>query len=283
MLVRLHHVIADGVAAVALLADLFGAGEAVAPTPPSAGSPPSRRSIGASLGAVGRFLGDGLAAKTSLTGRIGDRRVFFMCRGNLERAREVAHRHGGTINDVILAVVAAGARELLSARGELRPDLELRVSVPVSRRAAGDIRVGNQVGVMIVPLPVGVADPVERLTTIAQTTAAKKRDPRSAVGWDVGSPTLQRAIVGMMRHQRFIHMLLSNVPGPTQRLRVAGADVREVFQLGVIQGNVTIAVGALSYAGQLNLDVVADADVCADAPILADGLRGELERLGVAR
>jgi hypothetical protein len=284
MLIRLHHVIGDGIAAVALLGALFGGGAAPPPvSPASTAAAPSGRALGAGLGAVWRFLGDGLAPKTSLTGRIGDRRLLFLARGDLERARAVAHEHGGTVNDIMLTAVAAGARELLSARGELRPNLELRVSVPVSRRPAGEARVGNQVGVMIVPLPVGIADPAERLGWIARSTSARKRDPRAAMGWDVGSPLLQRAVVGLMRHQRFIHLLLSNVPGPTEPLRVAGAQVREAFQLGAIQGNVTIAVGALSYAGQLNLDVIADDDACADASTFADGLRRELDTLGVAR
>ena len=285
VLIRLHHVIADGVAAVALLGGLFGAGDVELSMTPTRGGvgASTGRTLGGALGTVRRFVGDGLAPKTSLTGRIGDRRLLFLARADLERARAVAHEHDGTINDLMLASVAAGARRLLSARGELRPGLELRVSVPVSRRLAGEARVGNQVGVLIVPLPVGTEGSIERLEWIARATAARKRDPRAATGWDVGSPLLQRAVVGLMRHQRFIHMLLSNVPGPTHPLRVGGAAVLEAFQLAAIQGNVTIAVGALSYAGQLNLDVVADADACADAAVFADGLRSELDALGVAR
>jgi len=281
--VRLHHVIADGIAAVALLGALFGADdEPPAHSAPGLRATPDRR-IGSALGSIRRFASDGFAPKTSLTGPIGDRRLFYLARADLERARTVAHEHGGTVNDLMLASVTAGARALLSGRGELRPDLELRASVPVSRRLADYARIGNQVGVMIVPLPVGLEGSTDRLAWIARTTAARKRDPRAAMGWDVGSPLLQRAVVALMRHQRFIHLLLSNVPGPTQPLHVAGARVLEAFQLGVIQGNVTLGVGALSYDGQLNLDVVADADACPDASVFAEGLRDELEALGVAR
>ena len=118
---------------------------------------------------------------------------------------------------------------------------------------------------------------------IVAATGSRKRDPRTAVGWDVGSTLMQRAVVAMMRHQRFINLLLSNVPGPTRPLRVAGAPVLEAFQIAPIQGNVTIGVGALSYAGQLNLDVVTDTRACPDALVFADGLAQELDALGIAR
>jgi hypothetical protein len=118
---------------------------------------------------------------------------------------------------------------------------------------------------------------------IVAATSARKRDRAVALGWDVGSPTLQRVVAGLMPRQRIINLLLSNVPGPTAPLHVAGAEVLEAFQVGVIQGNVRFGVGALSYAGQLNLDVVADTDSCPDASIFADGVREALAILGAAR
>jgi diacylglycerol O-acyltransferase len=291
VLLRLHHVIADGLAAVALLSALLdGSPQApkAPPTPIASAHPiartpsPSRRVEGA-VRAVRRFLAEGLAPRTSLNATLGDERILFLARGDLERARSVAHEHGGTVNDIMLAAVTAGARGLLSARGELRPGLELKASVPVSRRAQGDPRAGNDVGVMIAPLPVGIDDPSARLDRIVRATRSWKRDPHASMGWDVGSALLQRAVVGVMRHQRFINLLLSNVPGPTEPLRLAGAPVDEAFQVAPIQGNVTVGVGALSYAGQLNLDVVADASACPDAAVFADGLRDELASLGAAR
>ena len=60
----------------------------------------------------------------------------------------------------------------------------------------------------------------------------------------------------------------------------AGARILEVFQIGVVQGNVAVQVGALSYAGQLNIDIVADANLVPDLAVFADGMAEDLERLG---
>ena len=316
MLLRLHHTVADGIASVALLGALFDTLPDVRwPDPPPWVPRPAptreelrvdrrlrrRESLTGALPAVThpgrwlprarsraaesrRFFGEGLAPATSLNGPIGTGRLLFVVRADLERARTAAHAHGGTINDVLLAGVGGGARALLAHRGELTGDLELRVSVPVSRRADGDeTEPGNRVGVMVVPVPVGEADDVRRLERIALETGARKSDDRAVMGWDVASPLMQRAVVRVMRRQRFINMLVSNVPGPPMPLYFAGAEVLEAFQVSVLQGNVTLVVGALSYAGRLGLDVVADADACPDAQVFVDGLATTFEALGAAQ
>ena len=70
------------------------------------------------------------------------------------------------------------------------------------------------------------------------------------------------------------------LPGPPQPLYFAGAKILEVFQIGVVQGNVAMPVGALSYAGQLNFDIVADANLVPDITLFANGVTRDLERLG---
>jgi diacylglycerol O-acyltransferase / wax synthase len=71
---------------------------------------------------------------------------------------------------------------------------------------------------------------------------------------------------------------LTVIPLP---LYVAGARILELFQIGVVQGNVTVAVGVLSYAGRLNFDILGDAAACPDLAVFAAGLRGTLQELGV--
>lgn len=85
----------------------------------------------------------------------------------------------------------------------------------------------------------------------------------------------------VMKRQRLVNLLVSNVPGPRDPLYVAGARIMEVFQIGAVQGNVTVNVGAFSYAGQLNLDVVADSDAVADLAIFTRGISDTLGQLGV--
>jgi diacylglycerol O-acyltransferase / wax synthase len=112
----------------------------------------------------------------SLNGPVGTRRRLLLARADLDRARTVAHAHGGKVNGVVLAAVAGGVRSLLGARGELKPGLVVKASVAAPTRGAAEQRAsGNRVGIMLVPLPVGDPDPVGRLSQIIRATAERKR------------------------------------------------------------------------------------------------------------
>ena len=119
-----------------------------------AGRAVRRRSAGAArLGVLARQAGqlaaDGAAPRTSLKVPVSGHHRLLLVRADLERARAVAHAHGGTVNDVVLAAVAGGARSVVAARGELTPRLVLRAAVAASVRAAPDPRAtGHQVGIL---------------------------------------------------------------------------------------------------------------------------------------
>jgi diacylglycerol O-acyltransferase len=309
LLLRFHHVVADGIAALALLGALFDA----TPDPPAPAAQPwtprpapsgwelladnlrrqragladagsALRRPGVLLGRLwsrvrqaGRVVRQGLARRVSLNRPVGNRRRLLLVRADLARAKAVAHAHRATVNDVVLAAVAGGARRLLEARGELRPGLVLNAAVAASIRRPTEARAdGNRVGILLVPLPVGELDPVCRLEQLAQATAQAKRRPV----FQPSGRLLQRWMVRAMGHQRLVHLFVSNLPGPPMPLYLAGARVLEVFQVGVVQGNVTLGVGVLSYAGQLNFDLVSDADAVPDAAVFAAGLADALQQLG---
>jgi hypothetical protein len=182
------------------------------------------------------------------------------------------------VNDVLLAAVAGGTRSLLQSRGELRPGLVLKASVPASVRDPSDQRAaGNRIGLMIAPLPAGEADPDRRLARIAAATARRKALPP----YQPGGRLAQRWMVGVMSRQRLVNLLTSNLPGPAAPLRLGGVRVLEMFQIGVVQGNLTVSVGAISYAGQLNLAIIGDSAAVPDVEIFADGMSDTLGKLGV--
>jgi diacylglycerol O-acyltransferase / wax synthase len=309
MLIRFHHVLADGIAALRLLGILFDSAPDV---PESAGAPWTARPIPTR----GELLGDALrrsitgirrgvlkiehprralapagtlfrqalqlahegrAPRTSFNRPVGRQHRVRLVRANLEQAKQVAHAHHATVNDVVLCTIAGGARALLAGRGELQRSLVLKISVAASVRApASASQAGNLVGILLVPLPVGEEDPIRRLEQIARATAERKRLPP----YQPAARFLQRWTVRTMDRQRRINLLMSNLPGPPQPLYFAGAKILEVFQLGVVQGNVAVQVGALSYAGQLNFDIVADANLVPDLAVFARGMIEDLERLG---
>jgi diacylglycerol O-acyltransferase len=284
MLVRLHHVVADGLAALALMRSLFDpdpGGTAEAATPGVVAALPQRRSGFMVRGLMGAremvvLARRGSAPRISWNRPVGRRRRLMLVRADLAAAKAVAHRHGGRLNDVVLAAVASGARRLLESRGELTPDLVLNVSVAVSVRSPEDSG-GNRVAIRVVPVAVGDADVASRLEAIAaETSAQRHRPPLQPSG-----RLLQRWMVGVMNRQRLVNLLLSNLPGPQAPLYFAGARVEEMLQVGVVQGNLALAVGVLSYAGQLDIDVVADADVVPDLDVFTSGVREALEELAV--
>ncbi len=309
MLVRFHHVLADGLAALLLLGVLFDSapdlpereGPAWTPRPVPARSEllldNLRRRIAAvragadrighprQLLARGRTLWregvqlarEGRAPRTSFNRPVGKGHRLTLVRADLERAKEAAHAHHATVNDVVLCAMAGGARALLAERGELRRELVLKVSVAASVRAPTSAsEAGNLVGVLLVPLPVGEEDPITRLEQIAQATAERKRLPP----YQPASRFLLSWMIRGMNRQRTINLLMSNLPGPPQPMYFAGAKILEVFQIGVIQGNVPVSVGVLSYAGQLNFDIVVDRGLVPDVAAFANGMADDLDRLG---
>jgi WS/DGAT/MGAT family acyltransferase len=309
MLVRFHHVLADGLAALRLLGVLFDAAPRAsvpegptwkprpAPTRPELLRDGARTSITALRGGLGRiehpqqtlarggtflrqaaqFAREGRAPTTSFNRPVGKRHRLVLVRGDLERARQVAHAHHATVNDVVLCAMAGGVRAILAGRGELNPHLVLKVSVAASVRApTGSSQVGNLVGILLVPLPVGEEDPIRRLEQIACATAKRKHLPP----YQPAARFLQRWMIRSMNRQRRINLLMSNLPGPPQPMYFAAAEILELFQIGVVQGNVPVQIGVLSYAGQLNFDIAGDADVVPDLEAFARGMAGDLEQLG---
>jgi diacylglycerol O-acyltransferase / wax synthase len=308
MLIRLHHAIADGIAAIALMGALLDstpAARAPAAPPWEPASAPSTwqmftgnlrlhadalaaaaasfRHLGPVIDRLGsrvrqlRLLaGEGRAPRLSLNRPAGMRRRLLLARADLAQAKAAAHTHGATVNDVVLAAVADGAHRLLAGRGELKPGLAIKASVAAAARDPADLAAGgNRAAIMLVPLPVSEPDPARRLAQIARATSERKRHPP----YQPGGRLAQRWMVHAMSHQRLVNLFTSNLPGPPQPLYFAGARILEIFQAGVVQGNVTVAVGVLSYAGQLNFAIVGDADAVPDLQAFADGLTDALTQL----
>ena len=116
---------------------------------------------------------------------IGPHRRFDWVRGDLAQFKRIKNALGGTVNDVVLAVVAGALRNWLHARGVRTEGLELRALVPVSIRAEDEHgQLGNRIAAMRGPLPVYVEDPVERLEVVPQgrwrgsSTRSRRSAPR---------------------------------------------------------------------------------------------------------
>jgi diacylglycerol O-acyltransferase len=312
---KLHHVLADGAAIVNILAQLFdmdpetdrGHQSRWSPSPPpSAGAllldnlDRKRRLVAGAARRLGHpiVLARGLVAsvrgtwevlkegrgtpRTSLNGHVGAARRVGVIRMPLAAIKTIAHARHATVNDVFLDLVASGVREVLAERRELHGGMHVHASMAVSLHARGDLAtVGNQVGTMIVPLPVsGDDDPDARLALIADATRRAKARQRAAIPQAV---TVLIAVSGLgrllIRHQRLVNVLVTNLPGPQFPLYVAGARLRDAYAIPPIAGNVTLSLAGLSYDGQFDLSMHADAASWPDLDVLLDGIRAGWRRL----
>jgi hypothetical protein len=121
---------------------------------------------------------------------------------------------------------------------------------------------------MVVPLPLGIADPQLRLRQIAAETAKRKAIGRPSLGTMFHSRLLRGAMLKIIIRQR-VNVVSADLPGPQIPLYFAGGRLIEVFPLVNLVGNESLGVGALSYAGQFNIMAVGDADAYPDIDVFA--------------
>jgi WS/DGAT/MGAT family acyltransferase len=252
-----------------------------------AGTARSLRTVASGLGAA--FAG-GLAPRTSLNARPAGGRRLAWVRTDLDEVRAAGRTAGASANDVVLGAVAGGLRTLLLARGEGLPsDLVLSVLVPVSLRADAERgALGNRVGAILAPLPVGIGDPTARLERIRDATRARKdRAEGAATGTvlsaaDLVPPSAAWLLAHAVDRQRFVNLVVTNVPGPPEPLYAAGARMLEAFPVVPLGANLSVGVAVLSYAGALTISVTADERSCPDVDTFAAGIVGSLAGMGVA-
>jgi len=309
-LLRMHHALADGAAAMAAFGALLDlVDDAPSPVaPPWTPSPlPARAELlrdnlrrrgselgrgwsGAvhprrTLGEVRRtlpawreVLTDKPAPHTTLNRPVGTDRRLVLVRSRLDVARQVAHAHHAKVNDVVLAAVAGGLCDLLASRGENAPGLVQRAMVTISEHQDPAQAQGNRPGWMMVPLPLGEPDAVRRLRLIAAETAARKGRARPEAGTGIFRFVAgQRAWYRMFPRQRAVNLVVTNVPGPPVPLHLTGARILEMFPLMPVMGNLTLVVGVLSYDGQLNFTAIADRSGCPDVEVFTRGLSRALD------
>ncbi len=217
---------------------------------------------------------------------IGPHRRYIWARSELATFKRIKDALGGTVNDVVLAVVTGAVRDWLHSRSIRTEGLELRALVPVSIRSEDERgNLGNRIALMRGPLPVYVEDPVRRLRTISQAMEGLKRS-KQALGAEVISrfndfapPTLLAQASRINFSTRLFNMIVTNVPGPQIPLYVLGRELEEVFPVAFLPQNHALAVAIMSYNGKLGFGLLADYDSMEDIEVLAAGLDASLAEL----
>jgi diacylglycerol O-acyltransferase len=224
------------------------------------------------VGATTKIVSAGLSApETVFNVEIGPHRRFQMTQADLADLKRVKNAHGGTVNDVILSIVAGSIGKYLRARGHDTEGLELRAMVPVSVRAAEEHgALGNRISAMMAPLPVWCEDPVERLRLMTSEMGDLKSSGQ-AVGaeiltklTDFAPSTIASQAARLQPAQRFFNLVVTNVPGPQFPLYVLGRKMESIFPMVPLARRQALCVGIMSYNGQVNFGLIGDYDAMAD-------------------
>jgi WS/DGAT/MGAT family acyltransferase len=226
------------------------------------------------------------APETPLNVPIGPHRRFTYVRNELADFKRVKDGLGGTVNDVVLTVVAGALRRWLRSRGVRTEGMELRALVPVSIRTQDQHHhLGNRIAAMRGPLPVYVEDPVARLAVVRAAMNGLK-DSKQAVGAEVlagvqsfAPPTVLAQASRINFSTRLFNLIVTNVPGPQFPLYVLGRELQEIFPIAFLPRDHALAVAIMSYNGGLDFGLLGDYDAMPDLDefgSLLDAALGEL-------
>src|SRR5262245_60062161 len=226
------------------------------------------------------------APELPLNADIGSHRRFTWTRSQLEDFKRIKNAFGGTVNDVVLAVVSGALRSWLRSRGIKTEGLELRALVPVSIREEDERgQLGNRIAAMRGPLPVYIDDPVKRLAAVRQAMDGLK-ESKQALGAEVISrfndfapPTLLAQASRINFSTRLFNLIVTNVPGPQMPLYVLGRELEDVFPVAFLPENHALAIAIMSYNGGIDFGLLADYDAMEDIEMLATGLSESLQDL----
>ena len=243
------------------------------------------------LGGAASILaaGAGGAPASPFNVPIGPHRRFTWVEEDLDRLKAIKNALGGTVNDVVLAVVTGAIRRYYDDHAIETDGVELKAMVPVSvRHDEQRGALGNRVTTMYAPLPVGEPDPVVRLRTLTAAMAHLK-EGNQAVGaealtrlTDFAPPTILAQASRLQGRQRLFNLTITNVPGPQFPLYMLGRRLEAIHPQVPLAMNTALGVAIMSYDGGMFFGLIGDFDALPDLEGVAAGLRTSIEELTAA-
>ena len=314
---RVHHCIGDGAALVRVLfalTDDTAEGEGPPRAPPT-GRPATRvaarsgagmlREGGEGAGKAGRLLsraGRGgrlvgkfvavlakLASmrtddKTAFKGEVGIGKAVAWSEGiPLDDVKFVKNTMGATVNDVLVAAMAGALRRYVETRGDSPDGKEIRAMVPVDIRGPEDRELTNRFALVYLPLPIGIADPIDRLFETKRNMDAIKQSPEALVtyqaiaGLGVVSDKIARGVRGYYADK--VSAVLTNVPGPAHKLYFAGKLLDTIVFWVPQSGSIGVGISIFSYAGQVNIGLITDRGLAPDPDTIIAAFEAEFAKL----
>jgi diacylglycerol O-acyltransferase / wax synthase len=312
---KIHHALADGVASANLLAAALDKPESV-----RAGAQcdphPSRTQLlrtatrdhlhqiadfpsllhytAASVHRVTRTRRNRTAVKVPrsfMNHRLATGRRFATASLPFADAKQITRQLGCTINDLVLAMAAGASREL-RLRYDGRSDTPLVAMVPVCLDTSSGRSAGNNFTQIAVALPADLDDPLHLVARSHDAAISAKqlhtlRGPELYPRWFAYlPPALVRKLSGWLArtsiHTKMQNLVVSNVPGPREYVRVAGATIAEFYSVGPLVASSGLNITVWSYADQLNISVLADTATVTDAHEVTEAILREFAEIASA-
>src|SRR5215472_5183226 len=326
ILFKVHHCMADGIGGADLMAEVFDLQpDSKPPCQPPVWQPQPGLSLGAAFASgmhdaatwpvhamvsVPRLMcqrlpdGTDLAAfarglistarrimapsASCLNGPIGPGRRWACTTADLHIVKQIGAKHGGSVNDVLLAAITRGFRDLLMERREASDGLIVRSLVPISIRCPEERGVAtNRLSAVLANLPVAEPDPIRRLQLIRDQMQQIKRTNQAA-GAEVLTEMLGATPPALLNlgvraafqfPQSLVQTMTTNVPGPGFPLYALGRKLVQVHPYAPIGDNMKTAIAIFSYLGELSFGITADSSAASDVDVLVQGIHRGLAEL----
>lgn len=302
LLLKLHHALTDGAGAYAVAAGLLDGVKLPERTSAPHRIPAPRSPLDTVKDALGTAWGQaneaaGIASSVVRAARpplspvsaplSAQRRLGFV-RLPLSELRRVRRAHGGTTNDVVLAVLSGALREWQINRGRRADGRTLRALIPVSVRGRGDGQLGgNKLSGYLCDLPIGEDDPVERLRVVRR---AMTRNKAAGPGRGAGALPLLAGRVPSLLHRlgtrtagraapMLFDLVVTTVPVPPARLSLDGARVAEIYPFVPLAPRHAVGIAVATYRDSVHIGLQVNGEAVPDVGSLRDAVVKSADRL----
>ncbi len=247
--------------------------------------PCSLASAREALGSLRAAVRDGLRrpSPTPLNQPVGAHRRFDWIRLEREPIRELAQQHGGTADDVVLAIAAGALRGFLFGRGIPADELDFRVMVPVSLRPQRGGERESRVSALVAPLPLDERDPRRRLRRVIETMRERRASFTPVPGTLAQVAGTSTALMGgfarLASRSRAANLVVATIPGPPVPVYLLGAPMLEVYPVVPLASRHALSIALFSYGEGLFWGFNSDWDRVRDLHDLVESIPSELEAL----
>ena len=203
----------------------------------------------------------------------------------LDQVKAVGRATGATVNDVVVASVAGALRSYMQGRGQAVEGIDVRAMVPVDIRSAAEAleKLGNHFGLVVLSLPVGLAEPLGRLHELKRRMDQLKHTPEAIVTYGI----VQAMGMTPIRIERLVlrfftsktSVVMTNVIGPRHKLYLAGNPIRQVNFWVPQTAGIGLGISIFSYAGEVVVGIMANAKLVPDPETIVDAFEAEFAAL----